>query len=258
MDKGFYSSKNVDQMLENGQKFVIAMPFSNSFAKTQVAELRNKIDKFENHIVVGADSMKAVTKRRKWGSKFVYAHVYYSPIKAVTDREKVYTDVMQMYENALIEPLKYLDSKYINIEENETEYLVSINESAVKEAKKHSGWLVVISNHVKNAVEALLIYRQKDVVEKGFCKLKNSLDLGRLRVHSDNAMNSKIFICFLALILMCSIHNVMHEKNLYKNYTMKELLRVLAKRRTFTIGDVKITSPLSKASREIYSAFGFE
>jgi hypothetical protein len=33
---------------------------------------------------------------------------------------------------------------------------------------RHAGWMVLISNHVKDAAEALGIYRAKDVVEKGF------------------------------------------------------------------------------------------
>jgi hypothetical protein len=35
---------------------------------------------------------------------------------------------------------------------------------------RHAGWMVLISGHVRNAKEALRIYRAKDVVEKGFPK----------------------------------------------------------------------------------------
>jgi transposase len=50
--------------------------------------------------------------------------------------------------------------------------------------------------------EALKIYRAKDAVEKGFFRLKNDLDFHRLRIHSDTAMHGKVFIGFIALILI--------------------------------------------------------
>ena len=38
------------------------------------------------------------------------------------------------------------------------------------------------------------IYRAKDVAEKGFLRLKRSLDLGRLRVHSEDRMLNNVVI----------------------------------------------------------------
>ena len=61
---------------------------------------------------------------------------------------------------------------------------------------ENAGWLVTVSNHIQDASEAIRIYRDKDVVEKGFLRLKNSLGLGRLRVHSQQAMGSKVFVGF--------------------------------------------------------------
>ncbi len=64
-----------------------------------------------------------------------------------------------------------------------------------------AGWLVMGSNDVADAKETLSIYRQKDVVEKRFLRLKTNLDLGRLRVHRDDRIQNKVFIGFLALTL---------------------------------------------------------
>jgi transposase len=61
---------------------------------------------------------------------------------------------------------------------------VSIRHDVLRKELRHAGWMALISNHVKDPNEALRIYRAKDVIEKGFLKLKNNLDLNRLRVHS--------------------------------------------------------------------------
>jgi transposase len=60
---------------------------------------------------------------------------------------------------------------------------VSIRHDILRKELQHAGWMVLISNHVKDPRDALRIYRAKDVIEKGFLKLKNNLDLNRLRVH---------------------------------------------------------------------------
>ncbi|MCX6055011.1 MAG: hypothetical protein NTZ74_08875 [Chloroflexi bacterium] len=64
-------------------------------------------------------------------------------------------------------------------------YTVSIKKGAIDKELKHATWMVLISNDISDAGEALLIYRQKEVVEKDFLKFKNSLDLSRLRVHRE-------------------------------------------------------------------------
>ena len=117
---------------------------------------------------------------------------------------------------------------------------------------------MIVSNRISDAEEALRIYRSKDVVEKGFLRLKNSLDLGRLRVHSDASMQNKIFIGFIALILLSQIHNTMLDVDLYKKYTMKQLLRVLSKHRVQEINGNQIRFTPTKQQREIYEAFGIK
>ena len=120
---------------------------------------------------------------------------------------------------------------------------------------RHAGWLVVLSNDVADAKQALMIYRQKDVVEKGFWRLKTQLDLGRLRVHRDDSMQNKLFIGFIALILMSHIHTVMLDKALYKNMTMKKMMMTLSKLKIQNINGSSILFPLTKEQKIIYEAF---
>ena len=260
MDKGFFSKKNVDDLLENNSKFVVAVPFSSAFAKKQVDDVKSEIDVFANNIIVGDDSMRVLTKKRKWGNKYVYAHIFYNPIKAATEREKLYKKVASLLESAKANPKKSVENKeiakYIDIKEENGTYCVSVKEDVLANSNKYAGWLVIMSNHLRKAEESIIIYRAKDVVEKGFERIKNSLDLARLRVHSDIAAQSKILICFIALVLLSIIHNVMIDKELYKQYTLKQLMRVTSRRKVQKIGDHRIEYPLSKKQRKIFEAFG--
>ena len=102
------------------------------------------------------------------------------------------------------------------------------------------------------------IYRAKDVVEKGFLRLKCDLDLGRLRVHSQDRMQNKVFVGFVALILLSHIHAVMMDNEMYGKMTMKKMIRTLAKHRVQTIGGERIIYPVTKTQREIYEAFAID
>jgi transposase len=108
---------------------------------------------------------------------------------------------------------------------------------------------------VSEAREALRIYRAKDVVEKGFLRLKMDLDLGRLRVHGQERMQNKVFIGFISLVLVSAIHSVMMNKGLYETMTMKQLIRTLSKHRVQMIGGERVVYPVTKTQKDIYDAF---
>jgi len=268
MDKGFYSKGNVDGMLssETQMKFVIAVPFTSNFAKKQVEDERKNIDAICNAVVVCGDSMRIITKVLPWSKRYdVFAHLCFSPVKAFRRREDLFAHVAVLREEATIFPEKCLASeehqKYLRIQKSDSPdsgYTVSINEEVVNTGLGTAGWLVLISNNVDDAKNALQIYRAKDVVEKGFWRLKCDLDLGRFRVHGQERMQNKIFIGFVALVLLSAIHVVMTDKKLYDKMTMKQLLRRLSKHRIQEIGGERIIFPVTKAQREIYETFGLD
>lgn len=265
MDKGFYSAKNINMMLkeESGVKFIISVPFTTKFAKDQVRSEKKDIDSLKNTIVYGSDSIRGVTKIRAWDKESkVYTHVYYNAVKATKTKEELYAHVTVLRELAEANPenKEYAREfeKYLIIRKSDkrsTGYSINIREDVVNAKLETAGWMVIISNEVQDARRALSIYRDKDVVEKGFLKLKNNLELGRLRVHREDRMQNKIFIAFIALILMSHIHKVMSEKNLYKTMTMKKLLLSLSKLRIQHIDDTDILYPLTKEQKQIFEAF---
>ncbi len=61
---------------------------------------------------------------------------------------------------------------------------------------------------------------------------------------------------FVASILMAEINKTIVEHDLYKNYTMRELLNALAKLRVQDINGRRILYPVTKEQKLIYQAFG--
>jgi len=266
MDKGFCSTKNINAMCDTDDpvRFLVAMPFSHNFAKSQVESEKKDIDSVDNTITIGSDVLRGVTKIRSWKpGKKLFAHTFFNVEQFNRDKNKLYASVSALKDEAQANPenpdkLQEF-SKYLIIRKNgKSGHTVSIRYDVLDSELKTSGWLVCVSNCVKTAKEAIELYRAKDVVEKGFLRLKNCLDLARLRVHSDNAMQNKIFIGFIALILTAHIHKVMTDKNLYRALTMKKLFKSLESLKVQYIKGNCIMFPVSKMQKTIFDAFGLK
>ena len=96
----------------------------------------------------------------------------------------------------------------------------------------------------------------KDIVEKGFMKYKNNLGLDRLRVHSDERMQNKAFVAFIALIIASAIHETMRREELFKRMTFDRLILTLAKLKSATVKGKTILRPETKEQADIFKAFG--
>ena len=97
---------------------------------------------------------------------------------------------------------------------------VVVKDEVCKEAKKLYGYFVLLSNDVKDATEALQIYRSKDVVEKAFGNIKERLSGRRMLVSSDASLEGKLFVQFIALIYVSYIRKHMIDKELFGKYTL--------------------------------------
>ena len=54
--------------------------------------------------------------------------------------------------------------------------------------------------------------------------MKNELSTNRLRVHSTESMEGRLFITFLTLIISSWTHRTMREKGLSKKHTIEEIM----------------------------------
>ena len=268
MDKGFFSAKNVSMLIAGSEgkqryRFLISIPFTSKFAKDQVACEREGIDKIDNVVLTSGAPIRGVHKLCAWedGAE-IYVHVFFNPEKAVKDRNELFGYVTSLMHQAIAEPdnekLAAEYKKYLVIrkpQQTGNDVTVSISEDVIAKELETVGWFVLLSNHIENAQNAHDVYRMKDVVEKGFLKYKNNLGLDRLRVHSDDRMQNKIFIAFIALIIVSAIHETMKKKNLFKSMTLDRLILTLAKLKSAKINGKTVLRPVTKEQSIIFSAF---
>ena len=119
------------------------------------------------------------------------------------------------------------------------------------------GKTVLLTNDPALGREDILnLYRRKDALEKMFDVIKNELESGRLRVSSKEAMEGRIFLTFLSLILYSEVSRVMKEKDLYKTYTLSEVFFELKKLWIVTLTNGKsYLTEISKRQRNLFEKF---
>jgi transposase len=102
---------------------------------------------------------------------------------------------------------------------------VDYNDQAIQAFRdKYAGFFAILTTRKMEAREVLQIYRNKDMVEKAFDDLKNQLDMRRLRMHSSGRMSARVFVQFIALILLSQIQKAMREQSLSSRYSPRLLL----------------------------------
>lgn len=118
-----------------------------------------------------------------------------------------------------------LYTKYYEINETPVRGISLIpKQKAINAAEKNYGYFAMISNGLKDPLEALEIYRSKDVIEKAFGNLKERLNMRRTSVSSEENLEGKLFVQFIALIYLSYIKKSNVWPWLFKNYTMQEVL----------------------------------
>ncbi|MCL2058370.1 MAG: transposase [Oscillospiraceae bacterium] len=268
MDKGFYSKKNID-MLINGCgdgmqfRFLISAPFSANIAYDQIEAERGSIDRIDNVILTNGSPIRGIHKLCCWGSSMsLNVHVFFNPEKSIKERNDLYGYVTSLMRQAKADPdnkkLASAYAKYLKItrpRKNSKEVCVNIREDEVAWELETTGWFVLLSNFIDDPQVAYDTYRMKDVVEKSFMRYKQNLGLKRLRVHSDDRMQNKVFIAFIALIIASAIHETMKTKGLYKRMTFDRLFLTLAKLKAAVVNGKPILRPMTKEQVDIFKAF---
>lgn len=110
-----------------------------------------------------------------------------------------------------------------------------------------------MTNETINAITALEIYRNKDIVEKAYCNLKELLNMRRTLVFSERSLDGKLFVEFVALICLSYIKKQKQETDLFKSYIMQGVLDKLDVIECYKTPDQKLRiGELLEKQKDIY------
>lgn len=267
MDKGFYSENNIDEMYANHIRFTVGVPFTVNWAKEFVSSTRTAgIETLERFHRVVEQELFIASELSEWKGHRCYKHIYYDAQKAAGEYAK-FLHRLSEWRRELEEkkPVKehqaYYEKYFVIKETPKRGRKIIACDDVIQEFKgKTTGYFVILSNDIKDPKRALTVYRDKDAVEKGFDDLKNSLDLKRLRVHDQFAMRGRLFLQFIALIIIAGIRKLMRGSGLIDNHTMPEIINNMKSLQRIRLDGHRkavYTKP-TKFQREILDAFGIK
>jgi transposase len=275
MDRGFYSADNVNALYKGHYKFLVASKSCNSFvsgalreAKKTIRDFTNYNEEYEVYMYSSPAKWHYVQKDQQGDvineeERRIYIHVYYNGLRAEEEKRR-FAKTLSAAEAALVsgkelsEAQKSICEKYFIVKTTPKRgCAVSYNEEAIRGHMDNIGYFILLSNDIKDPVAALSIYRRKDMVEKAFDNLKERLEMRRTTVHSDQTLQGKFFLQFIALIYVSYIHKFMRDCNLYRNYTMQTLIDALDVIERFEYdGQRPHYSEITDKQKKLYACFG--
>jgi len=266
MDKGFYSKKNVDELLASRDKFTISIPLNNKWVQHAIDDIYKVIHGPQGYQRIDNEVLYVNSRLYPWGedNRRCYLHLYYNALARANAVDRFSEELLGYKEELesgklISEHQEAYDTFFVMKTTPKRGVKVSYDTEAVNQyISRYAGFQALLSNSIKDPVEALQIYRDKDVVEKSFDDLKNQLDMKRLRMHSSAAVDGRLFVQFIALIYMSALRREMRKTDLIKRYTVRELLQEME-----TLTKVKysgkyghILTEVTKPQREILKGLG--
>ena len=241
VDRGYYSTDNINALFKKHLKFLCGTSSALSFAKEFIREIGSRKDHYEYYN--SNLELYVFTKTIAWDyeqerpykgdvvkeERRMYLHLYFNPDK-FSDDGKSFNRRLDTLKNELLSDRRVPEHekdyrKYFEIKETPKRGIsLTVKQDAIDAAHERYGFFVLISNEVKDPVTALSLYRMRDVVEKAFWNVKERLNLRRTMTSSESSLEGKLFVEFIALIYLSYIQKKMEEKGLFATYTLHELL----------------------------------
>jgi len=252
LDRGFYSKDNVDTLFFEKMRFILACP-SRKWNTALYEEHGDDILHYSyRHALSDNEVLYMKTIFHKWGNRRCYVHIYYNESKAASDRDEFALKLSKWREelttgNEVKENVWAYNKYFIVKDLPKRGRKVLDNMPAIEMTrKKHMGFFCLLASYKTDAITAIETYRRKEAVENCFDDLKNMLDMKRLRIHSSPAMDARLFIQFIASVLLSKLRLMKNQHIKLKYISVRELMEHME-----TISFVKLSNKLQSIISEV-------
>lgn len=277
LDRGYFSKENIHYMDKYGYEFVIMMKGMKELVKSLVLEVKGTFEEDRRYSIRDYKVSGITVKKQLYPSdeKERYFHIFYNDRKRSSEHEAIEAKIDRMaeclhkhegtkYEIKGSGFAKYFDLIYYNKGKKDEKFMYGRELcDVINEEIRLCGYFVIITSEKMTAAQALELYKSRDASEKLFCSDKSYLGNKSMRVYSDEALSSKVFIQFIVLILRSRIYIALKEKSekmLKKpNYltvpaALKELEKIVMIRQLD--GVYRLDHTVTATQKTILDAFG--
>lgn len=271
LDRVFFSTSNILDLSENNDNkisFIQPLPFTLSKVRNLAHQYSIKTSDFNHAFLYNNSLLYHNSDIINFKDKKFKVHIFLNEKTKQEQKEfflKTLLEIEQKFEDKIFKTLKeYKNYKKNDIPEKYQQFFkwtksegkIEKNRRKINEYLSKKGIFVIATNTDLNKLQIIDYYRNRDGVEKLFDIIKNELLSKRLRAHSGENAEGRLFVKFITSILYAAVSKVMKEKNLFKTYSFRELMLELNKITSTRIKeDHIIFSELTKRQIKIFDAF---
>ena len=274
MDRGFFSTSNITSIAASEQHitFLQPLPFSLKATKELVKRNARKLKDVGTAFKYNEEIVHHTVDRITIGKQDFETHIFFNEKAAIDGRHQFLAKLLDIEagltcrtfssQKEMQETLQaQVAEKYrCFFSWNKRTGTIQRNRIKINEHTATMGYMVIATNSRQMDRHTVLHhYRDKDKVEKIFDGVKNHMDGNRLRVHSGYTLEGKLFVRYIAMILYMYITKVMREKKLFEKYSIREMIKELAKIKIIKHENMApFISEISKKQKDIFKNFDME
>ena len=226
LDRGYFCKENIHFMDENNYEFVIMVKGMKKLVRELILEKQGTFENDRKNSIREFKVSGTTVKHTLYASdkKERYFHIYYDDGKKAVEREKFEDKIDRMgkkLKECMGEPIRpggeykdYFDLIFWH-EGLEDEKFMSGAErhDVINKEIRLCGYFVIITSEKMTAREALILYKSRDDSEKTFRGDKSYLGANCERVYSNESVETKIFIGFVATIIRNRIYTLLKDES---------------------------------------------
>lgn len=225
LDRGCFCKENIRFMDENHYEFVIMVNGRKKLVSELILMRQGTFENDRKNSIREFKVSGTTVKRKLFASdeKERYFHIYYDDGKKAAERERLENKIDRMgrkLKECMGEPIHPMGeyNEYFDLifwhegMEDETFMSAAERTDVINRQIRLCGYFCIVTSEKMTARDALLLYKSRDDSEKTFRGDKSCLGASCERVYTNESIDAKIFIGFVATILRSKIYTLLKDE----------------------------------------------
>lgn len=270
LDRGFFCQGNLDELVREEVSFVMPASLTLKQVKELLTEAQRDLESPQYLQVFQDDPIFAKPITLMVHDNPVAGFCYYDLKREQTERNLFYIrlhDLRQNLESRRIPRWRRPEevfreragtmANYFSWQVDDDRFQIEIRKNAVSQRVNRMGKQIILTQSALDWQECLMVYRERDIVEKAFRMMKQDLQVLPLNAKKETTMKGFLFVTFIGLILRMQLLKKMKETGLLEDYTVEGLFLELAKIKKIKLANGEtIVTELTKKQRTILEKMG--
>ena len=116
--------------------------------------------------------------------------------------------------------------KYLSVKWNGHRWTVETDTAAWKKAVDAAGFFTIASSRDLGPARTYEVYRYRDISEKTYAAIKTGMGYDAIRVHSDESVEGKFFVCFIGSVIRNEFERACLRNKMQTSLMAAELDRI--------------------------------